>query len=277
MLVILVAVIGACVLVYPTAAQWFAAWNTREDVNGYVHSVASLPDPALAALRQRAHDYNDRLPVGQLRDPYAVGAPAAPDEALREAREALAVSGTDVVARLRIPAIDVDLSVLLGSNDTVFARGIGLMLGSSLPVGGPGTHAVLSGHSAYVGSTLLDHLDQVVEGDHFIIDSLGEQHHYRVDRLEVVVPTQTGSLQIVPGLDQVTLVTCTPKGINSHRLLVHGVRIDAPEWSPTTTVLDPPARPGFPWWALVIAGTGVVGFVLVRPPRRASAGPAEAA
>jgi sortase A len=175
------------------------------------------------------------------------------------------------MARIRIPAIDVDLPVFHGTADATLARGIGHLYGSALPVGGPGTHAVLTGHNGFVQATLFDDIDQLTDGDTIVVSVAGEDLYYEVDQTLTVLPDEADALRQEPGHDYLTLVTCTPTGVNTHRLLVRAERVEAPSEEQTRSIIaDDTASAGFPWWALAIAGVGALTFVAIKPRRRRS-------
>ncbi len=144
------------------------------------------------------------------------------------------------------------------------------MFGTSMPVGGPSTHSVLTSHSGLPSAKLFTTLLGAEIGDVFWISVLGEDHYYRVEATETVLATDTVDLEILEGEDWVTLFTCAPIGINSHRFMVHAVRIPAPEDSAGTGVIAGDGlTAGFPWWAVwFVGGSAVVGYVLFAPPRK---------
>lgn len=137
----------------------------------------------------------------------------------------LDITGTGIMGYVQIPSIGVNLPIFHGTSNTTLEKGIGHLLGSSLPVGGLGTHTVLTGHSGMASQKMFTDLEQLKTGDVFYLDVLGDRLAYQVDDIHVVLPYDTSQLEIVPGEDYCTLVTCTPYGVNSHRLLVRGSRI----------------------------------------------------
>lgn len=214
--------LGILVLLYPVGATVYNNTRQRDFARDYSARVSSADSTMLADQLARAEAYNAALPPGLLHDPWgpatAAGAPAY--------RAYLGqLDQFDAMARIRIPAIGVDLPVLHGTSEQTLARGIGHLFGSSLPVGGDGTDAVLTGHSSLANATMFDHLDELRPGDRFFIDVYGRTLAYEVDRTLVVLPTELDSLVPVTGRDDVTLVTCTPYAVNSHRLLVRGHRV----------------------------------------------------
>ncbi len=213
---------GAVVLAYPVGATFYNNYKQTEFARDYATKVAKADPAELRDELARARRYNAGLRPELLRDPWNE-TKAETDANYREYLTQLDL--LDTMARIRIPSLKVDLPVFHGTSDATLARGVGHFFGTALPVGGPGTHAVLTGHSSLASATLFDHLDQMREGDEFDIDVLGETLAYRVDKISVVLPNQLEGLASSPGADQVTLVTCTPYAVNSHRLLVRGTRI----------------------------------------------------
>lgn len=270
-IVMFIATVGIAVLVYPTAASWFSAWSHDTDVDGYVQSVEQIPDETVDEMLAAAAEYNENLPTGPLRDPYALGADGqqtAIGEGAAAYFDTLSADGSEAMARVRIPRIHVDLPIFHGTDEETLSRGIGHLYGSSLPVGGPGTHSVLTGHNGFVQATLFDDIDELVEGDVIVVTALGEDLYYEVDQTTTVLPDDAEELRQVAGKDYVTLVTCTPTGVNTHRLLVRAERIDAPaEGSSVTTIEDTTDPAGFPWWALLVIGVPALTFIVVKPRR----------
>ncbi|WP_284252034.1 class C sortase [Litorihabitans aurantiacus] len=279
-LVVAIAVGGVGVLQYPSAASWFTARVQTGQVASYGEAVAALPDASAAELLAEAHAYNAWLPRGPLRDPFrpdGVVEQTAVGDYVADYYTKLAVPGVEPMARLLVPEIDVDLPVLHGTDPGALTRGVGHIFGSSLPVGGASTHSVLTAHSGQIGATLFDDLDRLGPGSRFEIHVLGETLHYRVDQILEVLPQESDSLQVTDGTDLVTLITCTPVGVNTHRLLVRGERVDAPTvpGEGQAEVALPPTGPGFPWWAVIVTATGVVSYVVTRaavPPPDAPTG-----
>lgn len=269
--IVLIAAIGVGVLVYPAAASWFSALSHDTDVDGYVQSVENLPDARAKAMLAQARAYNENLPAGPLRDPYALGADGQ-QTAIGDGTDAyfdtLAVKGAEAMSQIRIPKIHVNLPVFHGTDEDALARGIGHLYGSALPVGGPGTHSVLTGHNGFVQATLFDGINELVTGDTIIITTLGEHLYYEVDQIITVKPDDTDALRQVPGKDYITLVTCTPTGVNTHRLLVRAERVDAPaDANEKAAVADNTDPAGFPWWALILVAVPALTIVIIKPRR----------
>jgi len=243
---------------YPTAATWFYQVAQSQVVGAYVISTGSLAPEVRTDLISQAEQYNSTLPPGPFRDPYAVvpGTDSASAQAATaKYNSMLAADQSGVMARIRIPKIDVDLPVYHGVDDQSLAQGVGHLPASSLPIGGSGTHAVLVGHTGLANAPLFTDLNKLVVGDSFMIDVYGETLYYQVDKISVVLPSDMSQLQIVSGMDYVTLVTCTPKWVNTYRLLVRGVRVAAPQEDTMMvghSALAPQTGPGFPWWTLIV-------------------------
>lgn len=274
----LVAMIGIGALVYPAAANWFETRTHHAERAGYVRTVDALGDETRADAFAAAHAYNENLPPGALIDPYsAAGDPvaqAADGAAYRAYEELLRVSGTNVMGEVVYPRLGIGLPLYHGASEAALRQGVGHLYGSSLPVGGPSTHSVLTSHSGLVHASLFTKLPQAKLGDVFEVRVLGETHFYRVDGLETVEPFVTDSLGVVAGEDRVTLFTCTPIGVNSHRFLVHGVRVPAPAGAGDLAVAGDGGAAGFPWWALAfVGGSGAVGYLLFAPRRGSRAQP----
>jgi len=184
----------------------------------------------------------------------------------------LRLGTSDTMARLRIPTIGASLPVFHGTSDEMLERGVGHLQGSALPVGGAGTNSVLTGHSGIPQSRLFTDLHDLVVGDVVTVEVVGETLTYQVDRIATVLPTETDLLQPVPGADLLTLVTCTPIGVNTHRLLVQAHRVDEADL-PAAVIVAGAAGAGFPWWGLVWSGALTWGlWFAVRPAALTRAG-----
>lgn len=306
-LVALLTVAGASVLLYPSAGNWFSDRAHAAEVSGYTETVDSLPAGERSEILERAHDYNRSLATDRIEDPYGLatasgavpepeqesggpettGAPGAPgDPAAAEPVDApspsdgtrldyldqLRLASSDTMARLRIPTIGASLPVFHGTSDETLERGVGHLQGSALPVGGAGTNSVLTGHSGIPQSRLFTDLHDLVAGDVVTVEVVGETLTYQVDRIATVLPTETDLLQPVPGADLLTLVTCTPIGVNTHRLLVQAHRVDEADL-PAAVIVAGAAGAGFPWWGLVWSGALTWGlWFAVRPAALTRAG-----
>lgn len=264
---------GLLVLSYPAAADWVSAISHNSEVSGYARSVEQLPQTMRADVRKVADAYNQRMPQGPLLDPYSAQSSAEVEKnaAFLAYEDILAVSENGVIGEVSYPDLGINLPIYHGTSDEVLSKGAGHLYGSSLPVGGPSTHSVLTSHSGLVRARLFTSLLKAERGHIFTVTVLGEQHYYRVDRVTEVLPKNTKDLQIVDGKDYVTLVTCSPIGINSHRTLVRGVRIAAPEGAGTQTIGGDGESAHFPWWAVtLVAGISLSGGTLYLIYRRSA-------
>jgi len=272
----LVAVLGVGVLLYPTAAAWFSDRVHATEISGYASTVESLSASAQEGLLDEAKRFNAELPAGPLRDPYSLndeGGQTVVGAGSDAYRKLLNVGPEGMMGRISIPSIRADLPIFHDTDEETLSKGAGHLFGSGLPVGGTDTHSVITAHSGFVNATLFDHLDKVVTGDTFSVTVLGQTIYYKVDQILTVLPEDTDALRKVPGKDLITLVTCTPKGVNSHRLLVRGQRIDPPAADSAQTVPSQALDPGFPWWILGIGGTAVLMVVVTRPRKAAAENP----
>ncbi|WP_017792431.1 class C sortase [Leucobacter salsicius] len=271
------AMIGIGALLYSSAADWFSALGHNSEVSGYVNEVAQLPEETRLDSLRVAQEYNKHMPMGVLRDPYSstgIDADLADDSAYQAYLDVLRVSDNGVIGEVSYPQLGISLPVYHGTSDEVLSRGVGHLYGSSLPIGGPSTHSVMTSHSGLINASLFTELPKAEIGDTFTVTVLGEKHHYEVRGLETVLPEQTESLRITDGEDWVTLITCTPIGVNSHRLLVQAERIPTPSGESGYAVAGDARRAGLPWWALIfLAGSAGSAYLIFAPPRRLAATP----
>ena len=228
-ILILVFLVGLSLLLYPTVSDYWNSLHQSRAISGYTEQVASLDNDLYDALWAEARAYNETLPGKE--DRFRLT-----EAELEEYESLLSVSGTNVIGYIEIPKINCSLPIYHGTDDAVLERGVGHIEGSSLPVGGAGTHCVLSGHRGLPRAKLFTDLDQLVEGDTFVLRILDETLTYEVDQILIVEPQELDALKIDPGQDYCTLITCTPYGINSHRLLVRGRRVENPEESQAVRV-----------------------------------------
>lgn len=208
---------------YPFISNYLMGLNQNSKIESYEQEVQAIDEIDAGAARKDAEEYNKSL-FGKavLTDPFDPTIERAKD---LEYENLLNPGNNSIMASVRIPAIDVNLPIYHGTSEEVLQVGIGHLQGSSLPVGGKGTHVILAGHAGLSTAKLFTDLSLIEEGDVFYIHCLNEILAYQVDQIKIVEPEDTRDLKIDPKQDYVTLVTCTPYGINSHRLLVRGVRI----------------------------------------------------
>lgn len=252
---------GLTLLLYPTAAAWISQRNQSNIVFDQTVANAELAREEVYRVFEKAHEYNEALVSGALLQAGANVAEGTGDSLPwlvdpQEYWDLLNADPTGTMARLRIPTINLDLPVYHGTSDATLLKGVGHLQGTSLPVGGEGTRAVLTGHRGLANATMFTHLDQVEVGDTFSVDVLGEVFTYRVFDYKVVSPNDTEEIRALPGKDLMTLITCTPLGVNTHRILVTGERVTPTPATDLDAAQQRPDVPGFPWW-LVGYGAGL--------------------
>lgn len=219
LLLVVILLVGMAVIAYPTVSDWWNSFHQSRAIASYSEAVDNASSEEIDAIFAAAEDYNQRLLEKE--NPFAMS-----EENLAEYNSLLDVSGTGVMGYIQIPVIDVTLPIYHGTSESVLQVAIGHLDWTALPVGGESTHAVLSGHRGLPSARLFTDLDKVQEGDYFTITSLNRTITYEVDQIRIVEPQEVSDLKTVPGKDYCTLVTCTPYGINTHRMLVRGRRID---------------------------------------------------
>lgn len=217
----LVFLAGAGVFLYPTVSDMWNQYRNARLVSRYDEAVTELSDNEYEKLWNEAKEYNAEHPVNSIADAFW----EKDDYVLtRPYEQVLDPNGEGLMGSIEIPKINAKLAIYHGLSKTVLEKGVGHVEGTSLPVGGKSTHAVLAAHRGLPSAKLFTDLDQMKKGDIFILHILGKNLAYKVDQIRTVLPEETGELDIVEGEDHVTLVTCTPYGVNTHRLLVRGIR-----------------------------------------------------
>lgn len=225
-------VVGILVLAAPSLTDLLDSWRASTHISSLSSTASGLDLQAKQELLNQAMRYNAHLAgegSAELAADSAPGSGAAPESApapteLLPYEDQLRTDATSMMAWIQIPGIDVRLPIYHGTQEPALAAGVGHVQGSSLPVGGSSTHCVLTAHSGMAGSRMFDDIRMLEPGDKFVLWTLEEPLAYEVQSSETVPPNQTDSLRIKPGEDLCTLVTCTPYGVNSHRLLVHARR-----------------------------------------------------
>lgn len=226
---------GAAVFCYPAISNYLNQKNQSRVVQTYEETVAAQDDALLAEEWAKAEEYNENLAGNPVHDPFVPGSGyALPDNYL----DVLNIDG--VMGRITIPKIGVDLPVYHGTEAETLEKGVGHMESTSLPIGGEYRHAVLTGHRGLPSAELFTRLDELEPGDQFYLHVLDATLAYQVDQILTVEPQELETLVAEPGQDYVTLVTCTPYGVNTHRLLVRGTRVpyvpEAEQSAQTSTV-----------------------------------------
>ena len=215
-------IIALSVLLYPTVSNYLYQKNGARVISSYDENAVQLSESEKQVMLEAARQYNQEL-LGniELLDPFS----PIKKEVDARYQSLLNTNEAGMMGYIRIPKIKVELPVYHGTEETVLQSGVGHFEGTSLPVGGESTHTVLTGHRGLPSKLLFTDMDELTEGDIFYIKILGETLAYQIDQILTVEPEDTKALTIVPGMDYATLVTCTPYAVNTHRLLVRGVRI----------------------------------------------------
>ena len=228
-LLVLLLLVGLSLLLYPFVSNYWNSLHQTRAIAAYAEAVAKLDKDQYTEILSAAQAYNASL-LGRDNTQPLDG------DRKEEYERLLDVSGLGIMGYIEIPCIDCSLPIYHGADESVLQVAVGHMEWSSLPVGGESTHCVLSGHRGLPSAKLFTNLDKLQPGDTFILRVLDETLTYEVDQILIVEPQETGSLRIEEGKDYCTLVTCTPYGINTHRLLVRGHRVDNIEEANTVRV-----------------------------------------
>ncbi|KAF1294394.1 class C sortase [Candidatus Enterococcus leclercqii] len=212
--------VGIAILAYPHVSSYFNEKNSSYVAEGYQEKVQQLTEEKRVAALKEAQVYNENLTGRPVHDPFVPGSGVAmPDNYYK----VLNVDG--MMGVLEIPKINVKLTILHGTSEQVLKKTAGHMEGSTLPVGGESSHAVITGHTGLSHAKIFTNLIDLELRDMFYLQVLGETMAYQIDQIKVIEPKYTEDLKVIPGEDHVTLLTCTPYSVNSHRLLVRGIRV----------------------------------------------------
>ena len=221
LLAVLLLIVGLGVLLYPSLSDLYYRWEAEQEIAQY-NQVAEATQEDYSDLWAAAEEYNRKLAQGNA---FSVAATAEEEAKIEQFLNPL---GNGMMGYIDIPKINVHLPIYQGIEEQALQAGVGFWPGTSLPTGGPSTHCVLTAHNGLVRAKMFTDLDQLVEGDTFSLSILDRVLTYEVDQILVTEPDEVDALQIVEGQDYVTLYTCTPYGVNTHRLLVRGHRIETP-------------------------------------------------
>lgn len=217
-ILVLILLAGIGILLYPSVSDWWNSMHATQAIAGYVTAVEDMSGQEREAMLEAAKAYNEHLANGV---DFTLT-----EEEYGEYESLLNIGDTGIMGYVQISAIGVNLPIYHSVEESVLQIAVGHIPGSSLPVGGERTHTILSGHRGLPSAKLFSDLDQIVEGDTFTINVMGQTITYMVDQIRIVLPEETKDLAIQPGRDYCTLVTCTPYGVNTHRMLVRGKRIE---------------------------------------------------
>ena len=276
LVIALIALVGLSIFMYPSTAAWWSQWNQSKVIQNYSVQTKENRNPGNNEKLAAAHEYNRLLSTGAITLGADAHKPTADGASADDLDYWDLLSGpTEPMARIKIPSIDVDLPIYHGTSDETLLKGAGHLQGTSLPVGGVDTHAVISAHRGLASATMFNNLNKLDIGDTFVVEVAGEVLTYQVFETQVVDPSDTQTVLPRAGEDIVTLVTCTPLGINSHRILVTGERITPTPIEDIEAAGKAPTIPGFPWWAVILpSGVLVAGLYVWRsgyPPKKARA------
>ena len=215
----LIFIVGICVFLYPSVSNYINSLHQSRTISNYEQALAQIDEEDYEKYWQEAISYNEELAD------HALSFTLTDDEKSRYAR-VMDPTGSGVMGTIEIENIGVNLPIYHGTEETVLQVGIGHLEGTSFPTGTPGTHCILSGHRGLPSAKLFTDLDQMIVGDTFLLHIMDKTFAYQVDQINIVLPEETQDLAIVDGKEYVTLVTCTPYGVNTHRLLVRAKRVD---------------------------------------------------
>lgn len=250
-LIILLFLVGLGVLFYPTASDLYYRWQAKQEIEAYNEAAGQIAEASgkdYSELWAAAEAYNQQLAQ------QGNAALDVSEEEEAEIFQLLNPLGNGMMGSIEIPAIQVNIPIYQGIGEKALQSGAGFWLGTSLPTGGPSTHCVITAHNGLVKAKMFTDLDKLQIGDQFTLHILDRNLTYEVDQILVTEPEDTSALQIVEGKDYVTLYTCTPYGVNTHRLLVRGVRVEGDRNSNGTD-----------WNTLILSGWlwGLILFLLL--------------
>ncbi|WP_026651949.1 class C sortase [Butyrivibrio proteoclasticus] len=218
----LIFLVGISIFLYPSVSNYINSKHQSKAISNYQEMLASIPEEDYTAFWQAAYEYNEELAQKPLNFSLT-------EEELEKYNSILDPTGTGIMGYIEIENIGVSLPIYHGTEESVLQVGIGHLEGTSFPTGTNNTHAVLSGHRGLPSSKLFSDLDQMIVGDTFLLHILDQTFAYQIDQINIVLPEEVNSLAIVDDKEYVTLVTCTPYGVNTHRLLVRAKRVDYSE------------------------------------------------
>ena len=218
LLLLLMGAVGLGLILYPSFADWWNSFHQSRAVASYMEAVASMDKSMYEEMLREADAYNAKLSKTGIQWMLT-------EEQKKEYEKVLNINDTGIMGYIDIPKINVELPIYHGTDEAVLQIAVGHLEGTSLPVGGKGSHCVVSGHRGLPSARLFTDIDKLVEGDSFTLTVLNRTVTYEVDQIRIVEPTDLSDLQLDKKMDLCTLVTCTPYGINTHRLLVRGHRV----------------------------------------------------
>ena len=251
---ILAFLVGLIIFIYPTLSDYMARRIVIQNANTYEKNITQLSDETIEQMWEEARQYNDSLNGNPVPDPFIPGSGRVlPDNYLR-----VLDMGDGIMGYVDIPGIDVYLPIRHGTLDEVLELGAGHIEQTSLPIGGTGNLSIITAHTGFAGAEMFNRLTELKDEDIFMIHVLDETFTYEIEDIRVILPEEIESLLPVSGEDYVTLVTCTPYGVNSHRLLVRGTRVANIE-----DVVRAVEERGFPWRLIWIIMIAILFFMLI--------------
>ncbi|MBP2098668.1 class C sortase [Enterococcus rivorum] len=225
---ILFFMIGLGIFMYPILSNLYANFYHTRVIDSYRENVDKKSESEKSDLVKDMMEYNKEMATGEgaaTTDPFKKEEKKKEKKTKHKVLDALEKKLGEVLGYITIPEIDAKIPIYSGASDFQLQKGVGVLPGTSLPIGGEGNHSVITGHRGLPSSKLFTDLPNLKKGDKFFVDILDETHEYEIDQIKTVVPEDISDLQLVPGKDYITLLTCTPYMINTHRLLVRGVRV----------------------------------------------------
>lgn len=228
-------ILGVGIFLYPSISNYLAEKNHIDIIRNYDDLIVKIDEEKINEEKEKAKIYNENLSGDPVHDPFVIGSGYALPE---NYKEVLNIAGDSVMGYVEIPKISVYLPIYHGTSDEVLEKGVGHIQNTSVPIGGKSTHSVLTGHTGLPNAELFTRLDELGIGDIFYIHVLDDVLTYKVFETKVILPDKIDELQILNGKDYITLVTCTPYGVNSHRLLVKAERVEYEEYSVTKSTTD---------------------------------------
>lgn len=258
---ILIMTLGIAVLLYPVIASQYNNLRQFQFAQQHQQKIQEASPEEKEILLATAREYNQNIGGVPILDPYLDD--VKHPESAAYANYLKQLGRDEVIGRISVPKINMNLPIRRTTNEYSIRNGAGHLYGTALPVGGVGTHSVLTSHSGMSHATLFDNLHQVQKGDLMFVDVAGEKLAYKVNQIKVVLPEEIGDLKAVPGKDYLTLFTCTPYAVNSHRLLVRGERVS---WDQTAENIYQETlqwRPQMQLWMWALLGLGILGLISV--------------
>lgn len=249
----LLVIIGVLVMLYPVVSTVWNNYGANRAAREYAQLEKKSPQEVKNTQWDNAHAYNKDRNTGPILDPWLNRVDGRDPEYSKYLDQ---LSATEAMARLVIPSLKIDLPVYHGTEESILQKGLGHLYGSDLPVGGEGTHSVITGHTGLSNATMFDNLRDIKEGDAFFVQVSGHKLKYQVDKIQVVLPSETDSLKPEAGANYITLITCTPYGINTHRFLVRGHQI--PISAAEAKLFDQSHGATWQWWMYLLLAAGVL-------------------